>query len=566
MTLTDNQAVITESCVGNLLVITSPAPVAGSYSITSRIDNNNFTVTPALPATFTGGKYSIYNISSGRSGFQNGRFTFEIAGSGATPFLLKEGFYEFDYSTYMEVPIDPVQNYIAYVGSDFLGAKQAKAVIDEFRILSRAITDVRIGETLAVNEKSVTTDYNSLRPFEKDSDTLMLLHLDSKPFVNDSDFWVTANREYLQSGMAINDNFGQSLVVSTKGIKKENKGLLSTTSEGTIEFWVSPRFDTDNDPVYRFYFDAGSAVVEETVSLTAGSVTVSGSIFSVVSVRLQTDTDNTGINFFDGGSIASDFKTIMLGRALPAQRTNVKVSYVPSGLAGDRISIYKDDAGFITFNVRANGADYQVRQYVFWPRDSWHRIRATYKFNRADNQDEIRLFIDGEERGTIFFGQGILFGDGTIFGQGFSGGDNSTLISDINFSDPINNFFIGSDVFDAHVANARIDNLRLSNKSRTPLTIAGQDVDVNFSTNLDTVFPVINDAFTTFLWDFDTVRSKTDDFAILRDEEFGIFNFTLNVIDSFDIVLSNAKIQQVLESLVLALKPAQSRVTINYVI
>ena len=65
--------------------------------------------------------------------------------------------------------------------------------------------------------------------------------------------------------------------------------------------------------------------------------------------------------------------------------------------------------------------------------------------------------------------------------------------------------------------------------------------------------------------DFDALRFKTTDLADLRDEEFGIFNFDLNVFDSFDIVLSDTKIQQVLEDLVLALKPAQSKVKISYI-
>jgi hypothetical protein len=563
--LTDTDATVVQSFVGNLVVITFPASVAGSYTITERIDNDQFLVTPALPATFTGGEYDIYNVSTGRSGFQNGWFAFEVVGGGTTPFALKEGVYEFDYAAYLEVPIDPVQNYTAHVGSDLNGNKQAKAIIDEFRTLSRSITDVRVGETLATNEKSVTTDFNSLRPFEADSDTLMLLHFDSKPFENDADFWVTAEKEFLQSGSAVNENFGQSLVVTNKGLRRENKGLLSTISEGSIEFWVSPRFDTNNDPTNRFYFDASSAVVEEVVSITSGTVRVSGSISSVQSVRLQTDIDDTGTDFFAGGSILDDFKTIRLGLALPGQRTPVRVSYIPAGLAGDRISIYKDPAGYITFNVRANNFDYQVKQSVFWARDSWHRIRATYKFNRADNQDELRLFVDGEERGIVYFGLGLLFGQGVVFGQGFAGSDTATLTSDINFLDPVNDFFIGSDFFGVNTANARIDNLRLSNKARTPLTVAGQDVDINYSSNLDIVFPVIPDAFTTYLLDFDTLKFKTDDLAILRDEEFGIFNFTLNVIDSFDIVLSNAKIQQVLESLVLELKPAQSKVEINYI-
>ena len=77
--------------------------------------------------------------------------------------------------------------------------------------------------------------------------------------------------------------------------------------------------------------------------------------------------------------------------------------------------------------------------------------------------------------------------------------------------------------------------------------------------------PVIEDLFTTFLLDFNTLAFKTDDLAIIRDEKFGINNFDLNVIDSFDIVLSDAKTKQVLESLILALKPGQSKVNIQYI-
>ena len=354
------------------------------------------------------------------------------------------------------------------------------------------------------------------------------------------------------------------MVILDRPLTRDNKGLLPTSSEGTIEFWVSPRFDTFNDPNIRFYFDASSAAVENVTSVTSGTVAVSGSISEVLSVRLQTDVDNTGINFFAGGSVASDFKTINLGKALPSQRTPVTVSYVPAGLSGDRISIFKDRQGFVVFNVRAGEFDYQVSQAAFWSRDTWHRIKATYKFNRADNLDEIRLFVDGEEGGTILFGQGIIFGQGAIFGQK-AVGEISVIVSDINFADPINQFHIGGDFAGSSISKARFDNLRLSNISRNPLVVAGQSKDINFSTNREIVFPVIEDAFTTFLLDFNALIFKTDDLAILRDEAFGIHNFDLNVIDSFDIVLSDAKIKQVLEALVLALKPAQSRVNISYI-
>jgi hypothetical protein len=563
-TVVDSQGYFPASTVGQKLVISSPGSVAGTYTIVSRTDNNTIDVSPVLPATFTAGIYDVFNTTIGRSGFQNGFFTLEQAGSTNTPFTLNQGWYEFDYSAHLEIPWEPLTNILAHVGSDMLGNKQAKAIVDELVILSRQLTDVRIGESLAVGQESITTDFTRLKALKPNSDTLMLLHFDSLPLVNSASFWVSATRDFMQSGESVNANFGKSLIITDNPLVVDNKGYLSTTSEGTIEFWVSPRYDTYNDPNFRFYFDASGAIVEEVTSLTSGSVKLPGRVAQVLSVRLQTDQNNLGTDYFAGGHLESDFQTLKLGTALPYQQTPVKVQYIPSGLSGDRISIYKDREGYITFNVRSQGVDYQVRQPIFWARDSWHRIRATFKFNRTDNQDEIRLFVDGEERGTILFGSGLLFGSDIIFGQGFAGVDNSILIRDINFRDPINQFYIGSDYLQVNSAQAKIDNLKISNRAAQPLVVAGQPIDVNYSSNLAITYPVIPDAFTTYLLDFDTIISLTDDLALVRDEKFGIFNFTLNIIDSFDIVSSNPKIQQILETLISALKPAQSKVTLNY--
>ena len=190
---------------------------------------------------------------------------------------------------------------------------------------------------------------------------------------------------------------------------------------------------------------------------------------------------------------------------------------------------------------------------------------ATYKFNRKDNLDEIRLFVDGEEKGTVLFGSGLLFGQGAVFGQGLAGVDNSILTADLNFKDVINEFFVGSDIFSANLAQARFDNLRLSNISRNTFTVAGQPKDINFSSNRSIVYPVIEDVFTTYLLNFNILISKTDDIAILINENFGIFNFTIKILDSFGIVLGNDKTKQVLETLIESLKPAQSKATLDYI-
>lgn len=565
-TVQDTNGFFVESNINQQLVITSPPTVAGTYTIVSRVDSTTITVSPTPAASFTNATYAIYNVSLGRSGFQNGFFTLERAGGVNIPFPLSQGVYEFDFSTYLEIPFDSVSGMKAYVGSDYNGLNSAKAVLDEVRILSKKLTDVRVGETLATGADSITTDFNKLRQFSPDSNTLMLLHFNSLPLINSADYWITSEKEFLQSGESVNDNFGQSLVVTNRPLVVDNAGLFSTNSEGSIEFWASPRFDTYNDPNVRMYFDATGSVVEEIVSTTNGIVKVNGNISNVISVRLASDVTSTGTDFFANGTIASDFKTILLQKSLPFQQTPVRVNYIPSGLSGNRISIYKDQEGFITLNVKSNdGLDYQIRQPIFWSRDSWHRVLATYKFNRADNNDEIRLFVDGEERGVITFGSGLLFSTNITFGQGFSAVTDTQLIADINFNDPINQFFIGSDYLRSNIAEARIDNLRLSNTARKPISIGGQPKDVNYSSNQSIVFPVVEDAFTTYLLNFDSLIRKADDFALLKNQEFGISDFTLNIIDSFGIVSGNAKIKQILESLIAALKPAQSRTTINYI-
>lgn len=553
-----------DSEVGSKLVISAPLLVAGTYTITSRIDPYSVTVSPTPAGAFSSGDYAVFNTSLGRSGFQNGFFTFEMVGSVNAPFNLNQGYFQLDYKTYLEIPMDPVNDLIGYIGSDYHGKNQAKAIIDEFRILNKQLTDVRIGEDVDENQDYITTDFASIVPFEKNINTLMLLHFNSFLLLNDSDYYVSYNKEYLQSANSVNSRFGNCLVIRDNPLVFDNDGKFSTSSEGTIEFWVSPKYDTYNDPMTRFYFDASAANIEYVVSTDRTTITVSSRVSSIYAVRLANDSGNIGINYAAGATLLSDFKTIKLKIPLPFQQIPVKVDYVASGLKGDRISIYKDSLGGLNFLVTASGKDYNVSIPIFWERDSWHRIRATYKFNRLDNKDEIRLFVDGEEKGIIKFGQGLIFGTGLVFGQAAAGPGTAQLISDINFLDPINTFYVGSNYLLAQTAAARIDNLKLSNKVLPLYNIAGQFKDVNYNSNLNVVYPSIPDLYTTFLMDFDTLFRKIEDFSILRDEAFGIFNFTLNIIDSFGIVLTNAELKQILEEFIMALKPAQSKVKINY--
>lgn len=564
-TLTDSSGFFPVSSVGNLLQISTPPSAAGLYEVTGVTNSTAITVDTEITTSFTGGSYELFNISIGRSGFQNGFFFFEQAGFTNTPFELPAGWYEIDYATNLEVPFDPIDQ-VGIIGNDITLQKPANAIIDEFRILNRQLTDTRIGETISDNEESITTGANKISVFEKNQDTLSLFHFEDLDITNDTDVYKFAEKRYIQSAESVNSKFGHSIVIKDKGLVFDNDGRLDTSNEGTIEFWVSPRFDTYNDPVIRVYFDAAANMFEEVTSITKGKLVLSRTARKVLYVRLLNDNNLTGKEYFNGGIIESDGKTIKLNSSLPFQNTPVKVAYIPSGVQGDRINICKDSEGAIAFTVTVQGKEYQTRQPIFWARDTWHRVRASFKFNRRDNQDEIRLFIDGEERGCLMFGAGdFVFGQGTIWGQSAVGAvTNQVYKHDMNFTDTVMQFSLGQDYAGCFGAEARFDNVKLSNSAIEPIVISGQPMDVYYNTNKEYIYPSVEDSYTTFLYNFDKTIEKTEDFSVITDPTYGIFNFDIDIIDSFGIVTGDARVKTVLEALIKALKPATSKVGIKY--
>jgi hypothetical protein len=652
----DTNFLFSAADTNNYLVISSPPSVAGYYLITGMsVDRKSVfiqstTNSPSLPLTaFTNGVYQVLNVNTYRSGLQNGFFTFEKNGLPALPYLLNHGPYELDYFTYTQIKINPLNNQ-AYLGSDFNGNLQLNGIMDQVKIYSTMLTDTRIGETIPANQRSVTKDFNSLKPLADDANTLMIVNFDQYPFTNTAKIYANSNRDknHFQSSVVINENFGNSLVVLDKPIILENNGILNPTKQGTIEFWVNPLFDTTNDPVNRFYFDAFGAVVEESVSVNStsvkisapaskilsvklkagdprvdyfaggkleidtqhavqeiavstgnGSVTVSQPILQVITVKIVGDL--TGADYFDNGTIGTDQKTIFLGQTLPSsslslivtyqttenknitsntqvirlnrklpyQNSQVVVNYIPKGLQGDRMSIFKDSAGYMNFAISASEKDYIVRAPTRWSRNTWHRVKASYKVNGGVGTDELRLFLDGYEFTDVTFGTNIFFGllplvMGEAMPGGFIPNDGYALIQNIQFKDPINELYIGTEYTEENPIFSLIDNFRISDISRPIYAPFGEPLDVNYSTNLNAVFPVTQDLFTTFLMDFDEAIILNDDFTVLKNRESGLFDFSVNILDSFGIVNDNIKSKEALEALIKILKPANSRVFIQY--
>ncbi len=655
-TVTDGYYTFNDHCVDNYLVIQSPLVAAGFYKILAVSDDKTTltvettSVGPYPPSpipTFTDGVYQILNVNDYRSGLQNGFITLEVNVLPSIPYLLSHGFYEVEYHTYARIKLDMPRDNV-YLGSDMFGSNQVNSIIDQVKIYSSMLTDTRVGEQVTSNQKSVTQDFNSLKPLKKDSDTLMLINFDEYPFTNSADFYINtyADKQHFHSSAKVNENFDDSLAIIHEPMILSNDGILDTRKQGSIEFWTSPLYDTANDPITRFYFDATSAIIEEAVSTDLVSVKLSNSINRVLSVTLKSgdpnidyfaggkveiDTqravretytssstttvqvnlpilqvisvtipgDYSNVDYFNEGTIGTDNKTIYLNKALPssntvvsvtyqttqnnnvtlntqvirlnkklpAQKSHVIVKYLPKGVQGDRIALYKDEFGYINFGISASGTDYVVRAPTRWVRNTWHRIKVSYKLNGGQGRDEISLFLDGYQYGndsSILFGSGLLFGGSPAVMGSVRVGHGASIVGNIRFKDPINTLHIGSQYTGANKLFGLLNNLRISNISRPVYSPFNEPLDVNYNSNLNVVYPVTADLYTTFLQDSDVTNIKNEDFTTIINRNTGSFDFSINIIDSFGIVNDSIKVQKVLEKLIRILKPANSKVYIQY--
>jgi hypothetical protein len=644
-TVSDGYNLFSMGDVGNYLMISSPAQAAGYYVISAvSTDRHSLTVSPVgggTVASFTAGTYQILDVNAYRSGLQNGFFTFELKNMPGTPYLLRDGFYKLEYETYASIKFKPFSAEYIYLGSDMFGHHQANSVLDQTVIYSIMLEDTRIGMSVPNNQRSITKDFNSLKPWNPDMNTLVFINFDEFPFTNIANFYTNGNSQtaLLQSSWAVNDNFPQSIVILDKPIVLSNEGLLDTKKEGTIEFWMSPLYDTANDPQERYYFDASSAIVEEAISTNNVSVKISNPASQILSVTLKAgdptidyfaggtlsiDTENaiqenttsqgngsvkvsqailqvisvkivgdlSGKDYGQDSVIGSDGKTIYLSitlprsnltmsviykstatgdnnlngqvirlnRQLPSQNSQVVVNYLPQGVQGDRISIYKDTAGYMNFKIRASNVDYALRAQAVWDAGSWHRVKCQYRVNSKNST--MALFLDGYEYNNLLFGQGALFGSNpytfgstTVGGSGLSG---TTIL----FSDPINYLYVGSDYLEQSGADTLLSNLRISNAYRPLYTVFGENLDVNYTSILKNNFPVESDLYTTYLQQDNSTKSLVTNFATLISDDSN--DFTITIFDEFSLIANSAKLKEILNSLILTLSPANSRPFIKY--
>lgn len=566
--------------IGKTIHISSPIDIVGIYTIEDVAldpsetvkDSNTVILSGSLwGGTYNGVNWRLINTSFGDSGFANGLITLEVAGSGGVPFLLGQCWYEIDFPTYLRVPWDTTPETL-FLGSNNDGEKQAGVVFDELRILSELSTDTGIGEALPSSGRSITTDALAVREYDPSPQTLVLFHFDEET-INYAPFYNNYAKSFRQCSNSVNGNFGQSAVFNSgKAYRVDNKSIFNN-NKGTIEFWISPILDTYNDPTERYYVDLTPAETAVGSVITNKKVSLSVRARQIMSVTVNGNSEN----YFTGGSLNQTGTIISLGKELPFGVSEVEVIYVPITSRGDRFSIFKDDNNQLVLYVSASGVEYQISSPIYWKKNSWHRVLVEWSLNNVDNQDRLILMVDGTEAGIIRYGTGLLYGSGFEYGQQNIWGSadigtvsSRNILADINLLDIFNTIYIGSDYTEKFSAMARLDNIRFSSEARAIVYLGGQGPgqligkDLLFSSNINVVYPVIEDAITRLLLDFDTEVKEVDYLAITRNKERGIFDFYVEVIDTFNLA-SDELVKELIVNLINRLKPAHTRAFVSFI-
>lgn len=574
-TLKDGYARFGADDIGKTIRISSPIStirtITGIVLTGSEKDSNTIILSGSTWAISSSSvSWTMLNTSYSDSGFSNGLITLETAGSGGLPFYLTNCWYEVDFPAYLQIPWEKTSKTL-FIGSDINAKNQASAIIDDLRILSEKSDDTGRGAILNSSGRSITTDANTVRELSITSQTLALFKFNNT-LDNSANFVSSFSQDIFQSEESVNSQFGQSAVFDRKDgqLNIDNQAVFQN-NEGTIEFWVSPLIDTYNDPTNRYYIDLSSEQISQGNVLSPLTVRLSTRARNIISVKIS----NSEVNYFSGGSLAEDGLTITLGQPLPNNIKTVSVTFTPITTQGDRFSILKDSNNKLQLFVSASGVEYQISMPVYWKRNTWHRIYAAWDLNNTDNRDRLVFLVDGVERGIIKYGTGLLYGTGvkyampTIFGTSDIGTTISrNILADINLTDFFNTVFIGGDYTGQYPALAKMDNIRFSNSFRSirylggsgPGSLLGQDL--LFTSNTNTANPVVSDALTTLLLDFNNIPSLVK-LAQVRNEATGIFDFFVKVFDSFD--LTNDDIKTLIEKLIKRLKPAHTRAFLTYI-
>jgi hypothetical protein len=364
-----------------------------------------------------------------------------------------------------------------------------------------------------------------------------------------------------------------------------------------IEFWVSPVLSTINDHDERYFIDIFSSERRAVTSSSSSTITLPNSAFKIENIKLVQNTkefsefitqddldramfddiyrDNitgrlaggtgTDKDFSHGCRLSPDGRTVLLKEYLPSHNTKVIVTYVPKSSNGDRLSVYKTSDGKVAFRIISSGTESTVHGEIEWTSNSWHRVMCVYRTN--SDSDFMTIVIDGEQGGHIRLGRGGSVSETGASSPALLARKRELVNYFIKTRDEYRLISIGSSIYGDKSSRSRMDNIRFSREIRNLKTDSnGSIIDENYSSNLNTVRPVIEDDATSLLINFAGSNEKNNNFATVINPKFGIFNFDINVIDDLNRVVSinDGEIEDLIVSLVNKLKPAHCNALVKF--
>ena len=76
--------------------------------------------------------------------------------------------------------------------------------------------------------------------------------------------------------------------------------------------------------------------------------------------------------------------------------------------------------------------------------------------------------------------------------------------------------------------------------------------------------PVVDDLYTTAIYNFDNDETEVEYLATIINAERGIFRFEVEVIDSFNKIIGNTVLEELLIELINIIKPIHSEVIVKF--
>jgi hypothetical protein len=383
-------------------------------------------------------------------------------------------------------------------------------------------------------------------------------YADGGPLFNEARYSV--DNKLIVGYESVNDNFGFSGKFYNIDSIYYNSPNIFDSKNGTIEFWISPLLSTDTDLSKRVIFDSYSAKTVFVNPTTTGIIELPTNAEKIVSIQLPQNRDSkiyktdkydeikrsvisgvleggTGVlNDFSKDYILKNNGKIIVLKTKLVSKDPVLVTYIEKGSSESRIQSYYQNEK-IFFEIYNDGSSSIVSSDIKWASNSWHKVAVSWKVNTG--KDYIKMAIDGMTNSS------------------------SVLSSIIKIDNKLEQFNLGSSYDNKYSCLSRLDNFKISKIDRLQIKdISGSYLDLNYSSNLNTIKPVVSDIYTSYLNNFEYFESENN-YITITDLVRGIFEFDIEVIDDFGKIKSS-EVEDLIVYLVNKLKPSHTNVLVKF--